>query len=385
MKEIQVDKEDIKETMYFIANLTQMQGEHPMRGALSSKQDFMGGILDRWINIIPERVVFNKYILPKVDKEKNVEVITDFYDYNPQSSQAGIAPDVIGIKVDEKAIPFVVFNNKWEELNNAPQIEVKSFKKSQKMVTLRNQGYDNKYLVLVETNFRIDYLLPLLDKSIFTNDIYSSLHMDDSIFIKSDDNHYISQSNPVDLSDSTIGTIKLLKITKAEDFMEACTLCERTVSVEYLNKITDASTTNIYSRFPEPAPLSNYLTIKNENKFLYSFSSTWYNGLTDDGITLRKNTKIKMRTLDLIIRNINQIHIIKMLANGFYITTTGKCKIGNTELDSQKNYKLEFATLDRSSSRFDEYFLQKSSVETLNDYESDLIIKIKNILMENGV
>ena len=66
MKEVKININDIKKAVYFIANLTQMQGDRPMQGALSSKADYMGGIFDRWINIIPESVIFNKIVLPEV-------------------------------------------------------------------------------------------------------------------------------------------------------------------------------------------------------------------------------------------------------------------------------------------------------------------------------
>ena len=83
MNEVKISINDAKKAVYFIANLTQMQG------ALTSKADYMGGIFDRWINIIPESVLFNKIILPQVFKGEKVEVITDYYDYNPKT--AGIA------------------------------------------------------------------------------------------------------------------------------------------------------------------------------------------------------------------------------------------------------------------------------------------------------
>lgn len=51
------------------------------------------------------------------------------------------------------------------------------------MVSLRNQGYDNKYLVLAETNFRVDYLVPLINEEIYSDDIYNELYMNDDIFI----------------------------------------------------------------------------------------------------------------------------------------------------------------------------------------------------------
>lgn len=162
MEKIRVCRDDVLKAIYFIVRRTQNQDGHAMFGRLSSKGDLMGGIFDRWINVIPESIIFNKCILPDVFRDKKVEVISDFYEYDPVI--AGIAPDVIGLKVDGKVIPFVTFNEKWEQVENRPQIEIKTFKEKQKMVSLRNQGYDKKYLVMIESNFRVDYLLPFLIK-----------------------------------------------------------------------------------------------------------------------------------------------------------------------------------------------------------------------------
>ena len=76
-----------------------------------------------------------------------------------------------GIKVDDRIIPFVLFNERWETVDSMPQIEVKTYKKPQKMVSLRNQNYDDKYLVMAESEFRIDYLLPFFSSDIFDDEI----------------------------------------------------------------------------------------------------------------------------------------------------------------------------------------------------------------------
>ncbi len=47
MKKINVNKQETEKIMYFISTLTQDQDGKPMVGALSSKGDYMGGILDR--------------------------------------------------------------------------------------------------------------------------------------------------------------------------------------------------------------------------------------------------------------------------------------------------------------------------------------------------
>ena len=93
-EEIEINVKDIKKSIYFITCLAQLQKDGTMYGSLNSKGDLMGGIFDRWINTIPESIIFNKIILPKASKGKNVQVITDYYIYDPAKDKAGIAPDV---------------------------------------------------------------------------------------------------------------------------------------------------------------------------------------------------------------------------------------------------------------------------------------------------
>ena len=122
-EEIIISKEDIVTYIYVVCSMAR-RGK--MYGVLSGKSDYIGGIFDRWINIIPESIIFNKYFLPKISN--NLSVISDYYEYNPKKS--GIAPDVLGIQIGSEAKPFVEYTNNWHALENAPQIEVKSYKKS---------------------------------------------------------------------------------------------------------------------------------------------------------------------------------------------------------------------------------------------------------------
>ena len=152
---------------------------------------------------------------------QSAEIISDFYLYDPKT--AGIAPDVIGIRTPNDTIPFAVFNNKWVPVNNMPQIEVKTFKKAQKMISLRNQDYDGKYLVMAESELRIDYLLPFFDASIFQDSIHSNLVMDDETFIVSNSAGRLQGIDTVNINNDEIGTITLLKVTTAEAFMDSAT------------------------------------------------------------------------------------------------------------------------------------------------------------------
>lgn len=374
MNEVKINIEDVKKAVYFIANLTQMQGDRPMQGALTSKADYMGGIFDRWINIIPENVLFNKIILPDIFKNEDVEVITDYYDYNPKN--AGIAPDVIGIKYKDKAIPFVKFDNHWFPVDNKPQIEVKTFKKNQYMVSLRNQGYDDKYLVMAETNFRVDYLIPIINESLFSNDIFLDLHMNDKIFIISNDKGIIVQPHKVELSDKSLGTVKLLVVTTAEDFMKKAVKCESRVSIEYIKSCEEYLGNRLSQEVC--ASLSEYCK-KGENDLFY-FNSKWYDEVDNDGYTYKNGKKV--RTTGFYLSNLNALDILKINKNNFYIKANQDCYWQNEQLLKDRIYKITFDILDRSSNDGVEYFLSKNDINRLSDSMNKLASELKKAVME---
>ena len=129
---IKIEQKDIIPYIYFVSSMAQ-QSKNGMFGSLSSKNDLVGGIFDRWINIIPESVSFNQYFLVEAVRmsknSKDVRVFSDFYMYDPK--QVGIAPDVIGLKIDDKIVPFVKYDDTkppkefWVAQQGCPQIEVK--------------------------------------------------------------------------------------------------------------------------------------------------------------------------------------------------------------------------------------------------------------------
>lgn len=65
---IPINKNDILKSIYFITAIIQKQTSGSMQGALSSKGDLMDGIFDRWINTVPESIIFNKIILSQYSK-----------------------------------------------------------------------------------------------------------------------------------------------------------------------------------------------------------------------------------------------------------------------------------------------------------------------------
>ena len=372
---MEITKDKSLKNIYFICSLTQ-KTKTSMQGALSSKGDLMGGIFDRWINTIPESVIFNEYIKPKLNQCKNsdIELIQDFYLYDPK--EVGIAPDVLGIKINNKEIPFCIYGKigneiRWHQNKNYPQIEVKTLKMSQKMLTLRDQHYSGKYLIFAESTFNIDYLLPFFDKNLFNQNVFDELKMNNETFLEGNYNDYITQINKINLGNDKIGDVNVLVITKAEDFINKSIMCMPGESVQYINNNISEKD---FTRIPQTnvdIPLSNYLICRFDN--VYSFNEKWY-----DDFVKRQNIK----TLDVKVDNLNSIKIIKINKSSIYIKVTGEATINNFKLKDDV-YKIDFAILERSASSPKEYFLQKNICDVLNNNETNLISELNKVIKDN--
>ena len=354
--EILITKQDVAPYIYFVCSMAQ-RGR--MYGGLSGKSDYIGGVFDRWINIIPESVIFNKYFLPKI--ADNLQVISDYYEYDPKKS--GIAPDVLGVKIGKKAIPFVEYVNKWRALNNAPQIEVKSFKKGQYMVSLRNQSYDKKYLVMAETNLDSDYLLPFFEQTVIGEDIYNKLKMDDNVFIKENLNKDLSSVTKIKRDNTNLGSLKLITVCLANDFMRYSNLCGEGGSPFYIKEINETRTPKT---LPQTMTFSEWINKKIDN--LYS----WKENKLDNN---KKHTLI-----DVYVENADKIQVLKNSKSSITIYTISKAKINDTELEANKTYIIKFQLLDRSGAKSGEYFMHKSIIDKIPNKEDIMLDNIKQYI-----
>ena len=361
---ITVEKNDVAKNIYFIAEMVQNAGEKGMYGGLAGKSDFIGGIFDRWINQIPESVIFNKHLLKDISHCKAVEGIIDFYKYNPRQDTTGIAPDVIGLKINNKVVPFVIYDGRWKEVKGKPQIEVKTFKSSQKMVSLRNQGYDGKYLVFVDTNFRTDYLLPFFDKSFFSNEVYDSMTMNDDIFIKNKNEH-INHLKKVDNTRDDLGSIDLLCVTETSLFIKLANYSYYGFSPIRIDSISEPIQRRL-SQIEE----TSFISFCNEKEnSVYGFNSNWCS-----------NTK--KRYLDFYCSDITAIYCIKRNKNSVYIKTIRDCKFNTTSLKAGCVYQIKFTELNREGSTSGEFFLQKELVGIIPNKEKELKEILSNIIIE---
>lgn len=370
MNQISFNKNDILERVYFITKLVQNQKGTTMQGALTSKSDSMGGIFDRFINTISDSLVFEKLILPKIKTNKEVHVISDYYYYKPSKNIAGIAPDIFGLTINGKQIPFTRFNNKWEAVKGMPQIEVKTFKAKDQMISLRNQDYDDEYLVLIDLNLRIDYLVPFLDATILNNALIQKMEMDDSVFIIEDKDSKITKVTPIDYSSNTIETLKLISITNATDFMKQTTLCKGNISVRRMKEINVRKTKVVKGLLHDK--LNTYANPSPRIKELYEFNEKW-----------KKKTNVGKNTalLDFSADKLDKIEICQYNVSSIVITALEEgCSFNGTALELGKQYTVSFETLDRAGNGGSEYFIQKQCAVYLNGLEDKLIQDLENVI-----
>ncbi|MDE5654291.1 MAG: hypothetical protein K2I46_01620, partial [Clostridia bacterium] len=303
--ELNVYQEDVLPYVYFVSSMAQ-QSQSGMFGALSSKSDMIGGIFDRWINIIPESITFNKYYLIKAKEcanvDKSVVVFSDFFMYNPK--KVGIAPDLIGIKIDDNIVPFVKYddtndNGYWVAQANCPQIEVKSFfGKNKYMVSLRDQNYQNKYLVMVTADISVDYLLSFFNGALFSDDTIHKLDMPDD-FIVSNTKNLLSQTKSVSFGDCELGVINILVTTTANDFMSCANKLNKGDIPRFFKNVETRNTNIQEHKYQINESLSNYCQIQPSG--LYRFNERWKELFSNP----------KELTLDIRIDDPSNLKIIK--------------------------------------------------------------------------
>jgi hypothetical protein len=351
---IDIYKDDVVKYFYFIC----AKAQDTMYGGLSGKKDFIGGIFDRWINIISEGAIFNKYFLKDICED--IEAISDFYIYDPSS--VGIAPDLIGVRCNGKTIPFAIFGNDgWIPFHEAPQIEVKTFKKKQYLVSLRNQHYEGKFLILLEMSLNPDYLLPFIQDQVISNEIYNSMQMDDGVFIKTKSRNSIHQTPQISKPDK-LGYLELIGVSTANIFMRSCDLCEATVSPHYITEIRQTRDVR------NPAfklPLSDFVFKHNG---LYRFNDSWYNLFPLKDI----------KTLAWDIKNLVALSVIKVSKSSVTLNVLGSnAYINGVMLKHGNCYIVKTGLINRFGSSGEEYFMHKSLIHLIQDYEEEMTNQIK--------
>ena len=374
--EIEVKQQDVIPYIYFVSSLAQ-QTTNGMFGSLSSKNDLIGGIFDRWINIIPESVSFNQYFLPKaleqLGQNKNVQVFSDFYMYDPK--EVGIAPDVIGLKINNKIVPFVKYDDSqdkkcfWVAQENCPQIEVKSFFGRKYMVSLRDQHYGDKFLVMIGARIDTDYLLSFFNSAIFSPEQTAKLHMP-SDFIVSDTKGLLAQTKPVEFNKSTLGNIEILAVTTATEFKNVALKLMGGDIPRYFVDVKERSSlvkeeARLYNQ-----PLSFYCDLQPISG-LYRFNKNWYELFTT----------ANEKTLDIEIVNPEALTVIKKTKDAITVIANNEAFVNGYKLEEGRQYNINFATF--GSIAGEEYFVNRGLLHHLPNKEGELINSLANIIKNN--
>lgn len=372
---LEIKQQDIIPYVYFVSSMAQ-QSKSGMFGSLSSKSDLVGGIFDRWINIIPESIVFNQYFLPEAVKainiSKKVRVFSDFYMYDPKV--VGIAPDVIGLQIENKIVPFVKYDDTKEETKfwvpqeECPQIEVKSFFGKKYMVSLRDQHYGDKFLVMVGANIDVDYLLSFFDKNIFTENEIIKLTMPND-FIESDTKGLISKTKQVEFNRSNLGSLELLCVTTASQFRNIALKLNAGDIPRYFVDVTQRKVKVKEDNYNPNSLLSNYCY--KQECGLYRFNDNWYSLFTTP----------KEKTLDIEIGDPDVLRVIKKTTNSITVLAENDTFINGYNLQKGNQYNINFSTF--GSIAGEEYFINKGLLKYLPNKEQCLIDALSQIIKKN--
>ena len=348
---INVTKEDIKPLLYFIISMFQQETIH--RQGTSSKSDLIGGFIDRWINKIPEDLIFRKHLL----LNKNYSVINDYFVYGMKSKKN--APDILGLQIDDQIIKFTEYNkNEWVQIEGMPHIEIKTFRKNQRLVSVRDtQLEEDHYYIFVESNFDNDYLIHLFDEQYLERETLNKISMSNQ-FIKDNSQQILIQPPEISIDKKeSIGTLEIITIIKGSEFKKRSTLCKEKENVFFFIIIVEA-----------PRVQSG---LKTPKKFKEIFQ---YNSETDMYEAQWESSKM----IPIDAQNIDELEILKINKGSFYCKSSEEFQLYNYNLKAGVIYKVELEIFQRNSG-WNEYVALKNQFPEDINCEAQLVILLDEI------
>jgi hypothetical protein len=321
----------------------------------SEKSDLIGGFFDRWVNRASEFIIFKNLL-----RDKPYEAVIDWFFYGPDTEKN--APDILGLQ-DKKGKVIAKFveyqDGDWKYISG-PWVEVKTNRKAQSLVAVRqSQMNDDHYYVIVESDIRDDYLVAILEDSVFIDKMEKEFAMSKD-FIKSDVNK--SLIFPPKLAKvSDLGHFKLIGIFKGDELKKHCILCKGKT------KKTVAESPSYIIGIKRIKPVESLSGEKLKE------------GLT--GISIRYKSKKESKeafTVPIAIKYLTkdtEIKILKTLKSYIIIFVKGKVQIDDQIIETGF-YEIDFKSFTRNSSA-NEYVCSKTALEThAKDYSEELISKM---------
>lgn len=326
-------KKDLLKAIYFILCKFSLDALHHQ--GTSSKRDLIGGFIDRWINRISEHAVFNKLL-----EEKSYKVVSDFFLYSSDSEKN--APDILGL-VDNAGNPLSVFSKytdgAWIQERGMPFIEVKVFRKDQKLISVReSQMNDDHFYAFIESNIAEDYLSILFEEDLFSEKIMESLKMDQA-FINSDNENQLL--DPVTINrPKSIGNFKLMGIYKGSELKKHSVKLEKKQGIYYLKTVEP----------PKTLPKTSIDEILGSEQDIFKYN---------DGY------------LPLYLKTDDEVEIIKRNKGNCYLKSYGTLTVNEHNL-KPGIHKLIFTEFQRTSN-WEEYVGYKNTFD--NEKNKDFAIK----------
>lgn len=304
----------------------------------SSKRDLVGGFIERWLNKLAETAVFDNLL-----QDKPYKAVPDYFLYNNESEKN--APDILGVKDNNKTIPFVQYNDgRWETVGNSPRVEVKALRKDQYLLGVRQPQMIDDYYVFVESDLSPDYLTMIFDNEVF-NEKNAELLKADPVFIKSDKNSSII--SPVKPEKAEIvGSFRLIGTYTKDQILENTLSCKPKVSPRYVKCVSNVAKVT-------KAQESKKIKVSN-TKFIYENGGDTYLPISIEGDT--KST-----------------FIVKENKGSVFLKTDKTLSINNKKM-LPGFIKIELTKFDRSSN-WDENLAIKNSFEVFAKDSTDKLIK----------
>jgi len=357
IQKIDIKSVDLFKLLYFIISKYEQDSSH--RQGTSSKNDLIGGFIDRGINKLPESLIFNNLLFAN----KNYSAIPDYFIYN--KNLAKNAPDVLGLKCcNGKIIKFAEFiDNTWVAIEGMPYLEVKTSKKNQKLFGVRSSQLKKEhYYIIVESDIKPNYLKSVFTRSLFKEDNLKNILMDNSFIRKypADTIKQPSKIYPFDINEP-IGTLHIINIIKGKDLLLIGNRCREKEGIYYIKDIEEKD---------------RITKLNADEKFTKYFFYNKNNDLFEKTFNGKQFVRIK-------VKNAENIRIRKVNKGSIYIETFGNCSIYNIPLESGRKYRIGISLFDRSSN-WVEYIAYKASDYNI-DRTEELISLFDKIYLKNYI
>ena len=387
------DDEIVQETVVWALNATGDSNFIKDSHRTGLKNDNQFGLLERFLPSSLVEVKTSEYILSQIETNKKIYPVRDLGIYDTKVTS--FPSDLLGIRINDKTLQFCyIEDGKWKMSEKYPQLEIKSFKKGQKFISLENQGYDNKYLIFVETNFKrnpasILFYHPYL-KTVPEN-VLNNLVKNENDYIENYSKH--SQNVKVPQldnaeNDNEIGSLSLLNIIKTPDFIKAANCLEENEDPECFGEIREKRCKSKQQNIPLSFYCSKMETSfdeeGNENGNYYRFNEKWRLIKTAQKNEIRKPSKTRQyNTLDFQGSNIDEIELIKVNKHSIFIHTNSTTKpivLNNQTLKPNTDYEIKMETFQRSGTQQKEYFIDKKLLDRVNSSFEECIEKLQLII-----